>query len=320
MVVEQTPDRAIGDENLDPIAAELTAARLYVAQIERGEQVSANAALVMLGKMSKLRGYLDDIERVLTEHALSKGSTWVDIAQHTGRTSRQAAYQRYTRLGSSRVDITPAELSPEAIQRYGAPAWAEPAATPLDVADWPERQAQALIPFELDEQGWPINPEKLTGRTGRNLPKWGENQAADAMVFAGTGDDRKILLIQRDDTGVWALPGGMLDPGETSEEAMPRELYEEAGLDLSGHTPDHQRVSYVEDHRASNHSWVATTIGVYYLDEPAEIAAGDDAADAAWWPADDIQGLHIALTEAGGQLHRGHAQFIAQEGDRRNGW
>ena len=32
--------------------------------------------------------------------------------------------------------------------------------------------------------------------------------------------------------GQWALPGGRLDPGETAEEAVRRELHEEVGLDL----------------------------------------------------------------------------------------
>src|SRR5699024_9563508 len=179
-----------------------------------GEDISGTAALAMLRKLPKLREHVDSMERVLTEHALACGHTWDSVAAETGRTSRQAAQQRHARLGGPVTgDVTPPELTAEAIAAYGAPAWAEPAPTPLEVTDWDTRQAQARIPFDLDGDGWPVNPARRTGRTGRNLPRWGENQAADALVFAGTGHDRKILLIQRDDVGTWAMPGGKLDPG-----------------------------------------------------------------------------------------------------------
>lgn len=45
-------------------------------------------------------------------------------------------------------------------------------------------------------------------------------------------DDGRILLIRRVDTDRWALPGGMVDWGETVEEAARRELEEETGLTL----------------------------------------------------------------------------------------
>lgn len=318
MVVEHTPDGAIGDADTDVVTQEMIAARLYVAQIERGEDVSGDAALVMLRKILRHQDQLHGVERVLTQHALDQGYTWVDIAEYTGRGTKQAAQQRFSRISGGTVDVTPVELSPAAIETYGFPAWSEPAATPLDVTDWPARQARALIPFERDEQGWPVNPVRRTGRTGRNLPRWGENQAADSIVLAGSGKNQKILLIQRTDNETWALPGGMLDPGEDAEQARVRELYEEAGLNLSHRAPECVWTSYVEDHRASDHSWVVTTIGTYHLDVPSEIAAGDDAKNAAWWPASDIHHLHSNLTEAGGELHRGHSPFIATEFDRRH--
>jgi 8-oxo-dGTP diphosphatase len=46
----------------------------------------------------------------------------------------------------------------------------------------------------------------------------------------------KILLIKRKTppfTGYWALPGGRLDPGETVEQTIVREVKEETGLDVA---------------------------------------------------------------------------------------
>jgi ADP-ribose pyrophosphatase YjhB (NUDIX family) len=51
---------------------------------------------------------------------------------------------------------------------------------------------------------------------------------ADAAVF--DGDDR-ILLVHRVDNDKWGLVAGWIDPNETPEAAVVRELKEEAGVD-----------------------------------------------------------------------------------------
>ena len=40
----------------------------------------------------------------------------------------------------------------------------------------------------------------------------------------------KILLTRRSDNGLWCLPGGKMDPGESVEECCLREVLEETGL------------------------------------------------------------------------------------------
>lgn len=50
---------------------------------------------------------------------------------------------------------------------------------------------------------------------------------ADAAVFR----DGQILLIRRDDNGLWAMPGGVTDVGETWAQSAERELREEAGVE-----------------------------------------------------------------------------------------
>lgn len=56
-------------------------------------------------------------------------------------------------------------------------------------------------------------------------------------VLLADPDDR-VLMVRwafRDGGGVWGLPGGGIDPGETHAEALRRELVEEVGLDLPEH-------------------------------------------------------------------------------------
>ncbi|MBZ0303546.1 MAG: NUDIX hydrolase N-terminal domain-containing protein [Anaerolineae bacterium] len=50
---------------------------------------------------------------------------------------------------------------------------------------------------------------------------------ADVAVF---NDQGEILLIQRRDNGLWALPGGLAEIGRTLSESALLELWEEAGL------------------------------------------------------------------------------------------
>ncbi|MEV5204396.1 NUDIX domain-containing protein [Streptomyces sp. NPDC053720] len=207
------------------------------------------------------------------------------------------------------VQITPPELRPSALARH-VPDWAEPHATPDLVRDWTQRQADALVPFRLDERGRPLHPHGRTGRAGRNLGKWGENQAADPIVVAGTGGQRWVLLITRDDIGVEAIPGGMVDAGEKAPAALVRELFEETGVDLTGQRHVILGRQVVDDWRNTDEAWVASTSALYQLPEQVTATAGDDAADAGWFPFNSLEQLTEAVAAAGRTLYPAHIPLL----------
>ncbi|MGC5000631.1 NUDIX domain-containing protein [Streptomyces sp. DT195] len=213
------------------------------------------------------------------------------------------------------VDITPPELRAVALAQH-VPDWSEAAATPADVDDWGRRRAAALIPFELDAQGWPLNPQGRTGRTGRNLGRWAENAAADPIVVAGRGAQRRVLLITRDDIGVEAIPGGMVDPGETAPAALVRELREETGVDLSDHPSVILGQDLVDDWRNTDRAWVVSTSALYLLPATVTAVAADDTLDANWWPFGSLHELDAAVAAAGRTLYAAHRPLLQRALDR----
>jgi 8-oxo-dGTP diphosphatase len=52
------------------------------------------------------------------------------------------------------------------------------------------------------------------------------------LVAIARDPSGRIVLIKRGDTGEWCLPGGTLEWGETFRAMLPRELMEEAGVEL----------------------------------------------------------------------------------------
>ena len=167
-------------------------------------------------------------------------------------------------------------------------------------------------------EGRPLNVKGRTGLSGRGvLGKWGPNHAADPIVTRwrrdGEGEvvrdhqsGKKVLefvSIQRKDTGEWAIPGGMVDPGEKVSVTVKREFMEEA-LDSTGTGKDKldslsgmvdeffaggEEVykGYVDDPRNTDNAWMETVAFSFHDDTGKKVGqfpltAGDDAANICW--------------------------------------
>ncbi|MGW2092076.1 NUDIX domain-containing protein [Promicromonospora sukumoe] len=173
--------------------------------------------------------------------------------------------------------------------------------------DWAERQARALVPFEVID-GRPSHPTIVPADLpeGRgDLWHWGEAVAADAFVLAHPeGEARRLLMIERGDGHGWALPGGMLDPDETPRTAAARELAEETGLAIPADQFKLWGPRVVPDPRAGRNAWVVS-VAYFVALRPATLPTVeglDDARTAAWLPA-TYSGL-VAAT--GGHIFPAH--------------
>jgi ADP-ribose pyrophosphatase YjhB (NUDIX family) len=122
-------------------------------------------------------------------------------------------------------------------------------------------------------------------------------------VGAIVADDQgRLLMIKRGHepgAGLWSIPGGRIEPGESDAEAVVREMIEETGLTvevgrLIGRVQRPGLNGAVIDIR----DYAATVTG-------GTLRAGDDAADARWVAPGELESLDIteglidALTDWG---------------------
>ena len=112
---------------------------------------------------------------------------------------------------------------------------------------------------------------------------------ADVVV---TTLDGHVALVKRGwepFEGMWALPGGHVDKGESSVAAAARELAEEAGIFAS---PEELTLAGVFDAPDRDPRGRYVTVA-YHLEvvSGTSIEAGDDAVDVAWWPLNALPPL-----------------------------
>ncbi len=97
-------------------------------------------------------------------------------------------------------------------------------------------------------------------------------------------DGNRVLLVRRANApleGVWSIPGGRLELGETLTEGLHREVREETGLriEILDQVEVFERIMRDGDDRVQYHY-----VLIDYLCEPAGgvLRAADDADDARW--------------------------------------
>lgn len=118
----------------------------------------------------------------------------------------------------------------------------------------------------------------------RRMPRT-PSLAVDGVVVRGG----QVLLVERANLpfrGSWALPGGFVEVGETTEAAVVREVREETGLRT-------QVLGILGVYSDPGRDGRGHVVSVVYRLSPkgGRVNGGSDARQAAWWPLRDLPPL-----------------------------
>lgn len=116
--------------------------------------------------------------------------------------------------------------------------------------------------------------------------------AVGAIVF----HEDRILLVLRGKPpaeGLWSIPGGSVELGETLQEAAEREIYEETDLVIRAGEPVFTFDSVDRDDKGDVrfHYVIIDLIADYVSGSPR---AGDDALDAGWFTPEELKNMELS--------------------------
>jgi 8-oxo-dGTP diphosphatase len=116
--------------------------------------------------------------------------------------------------------------------------------------------------------------------------------AVGAIVFK----DNCVLLVRRGQApseGVWAIPGGSVEIGETLQEAAEREIFEETGIRIRAGKPIYtfDVIDRDADGKIRFHYVIVDLAADYVSGQPA---GGDDASEARWVSTQQISELEVS--------------------------
>ena len=132
---------------------------------------------------------------------------------------------------------------------------------------------------------------RFRSELGHITPKVG----SDGAIF---DDQGRLLVMQRAPEGTWCLPCGWIEPHESPEEAVVREVREETGLSV---TP--RELVGVFSRRAGVESAPHATISILYLCDVkgGELACSSEGLDLRYRNIDEVEewfAHHRRLAEA----------------------
>jgi 8-oxo-dGTP diphosphatase len=138
-------------------------------------------------------------------------------------------------------------------------------------------------------------------------------------VGAVVWDGNRVLLERRGKPpaqGTWSLPGGLIELGETAEDAVRREVAEECGIEITvGPLLGlFEPIDRDQEGRVRFHFVVLDFLAHY---RSGELRAGDDAADLCWVPYKELSGYPL-MPPTRAMIDRSLARLMAEDGAARH--
>ncbi len=127
------------------------------------------------------------------------------------------------------------------------------------------------------------------------MPNFSNNDAPKPVIGVSGivfNDQQQVLLIKRNQApacGLWSVPGGKLEAGESLAEACQREIKEETGLDVVPQTV----VAIVERRIEGFHYVVIDFLAQLASTENYQPLAQTDVSDACWISLDDLNNYDL---------------------------
>lgn len=144
-----------------------------------------------------------------------------------------------------------------------------------------------------------------------NAPK--ANSLVPAASVVVVGNDGRVLLQRRADNGMWALPGGKMELGESLADCGVRETLEETGVrvEITGIVGTYTSPGHVF---AYDDGEVRQEFSICLLGQPlgGDLQVSDESTDVAWFTPEETDALpmvasirkRIADWRAGGPVVR----------------
>lgn len=139
-------------------------------------------------------------------------------------------------------------------------------------------------------------------------------------AFVFSSDDKVLLGLMAAGgayDGLWVIPGGGVDEGETTLQALHREFMEEAGLDLSGYEAKRTDPTEKTDTREKTLAETGEQVVVnmrfvdyeVHIDKPASqlpVTPNDEFNRLAWTPVAELPRLKMSPVTQGFFKRRGY--------------
>jgi 4-nitrophenyl phosphatase len=161
----------------------------------------------------------------------------------------------------------------------------------------------ANLVFDSEDSAWQDKTSTLSGTIARpplqgSQPSRGPEYPDCPRIAVGAVvvHEGRVLLVKRGkppSEGLWAIPGGSVEIGETLQRAAEREILEETGIRIKAGNPVYifDTIQRDDSGKIRFHYVIVDLLADYLEGEPR---AGDDAHDVRWVHPSDFDQMNVS--------------------------